>query len=184
MNQLNLERRRFLKLGAMSTAAVLFPGSVFAAINHLQSPKRKLSFYNTHTGENLNVCYYIQGKYCPDALDEINHLLRDHRTNEIKPIDTRLLNLLFAISKQVEKRSPIHIVSGYRSPETNAMLRKRSKKVARKSMHMQGKAIDIRWPGCDLNHLRRIAIALKGGGVGYYPRSNFVHVDTGEVRYW
>jgi uncharacterized protein YcbK (DUF882 family) len=182
--QVNHERRKLLKLGLVTSVAVCIPGSLFAAIGSQTAVERELSFYNTHTDETLDICYCIQGDYCDDALGEINYILRDHRTDEIKAIDPYLLDLLFALSRKAGRALPFHVISGYRSPKTNAMLCKRSSQVAKKSLHLQGKAIDIRCPGCDLAILRQMAVELKGGGVGYYPRSNFIHVDTGPVRYW
>ncbi len=183
--QVNHERRQLLKIGLATSVAACLPGSLVAAVNSQPVPaRRQLSFYNTHTGESLDVCYCLQEKYCSKALRKINYILRDHRTNEIKAIDPSLLDLLFALSRKAGGGMPFHVISGYRSPETNAMLRSRSSQVARKSLHLQGKAIDIRCPGCNLATLRQMAMALKGGGVGYYPQSNFIHVDTGRVRYW
>lgn len=183
-NQVDYERRHLLKLGLMTSVVALMPTPLLAMGFPPASVERNLSFYNTHTGESLKVSYCVQGHYCPDAMADINYILRDHRTDEIKAIDPRLLDLLFAISGKVGKSLPIHIISGYRSPRTNEMLRQRSLQVAKNSLHVQGKAIDIRCPGCALTHLRQVAMKLKGGGVGYYPRSDFIHLDTGRVRYW
>jgi uncharacterized protein YcbK (DUF882 family) len=150
-------------------------------------PERVLSFFNTHTGERLKTAYCGGGTYRPDALSEINHILRDFRANEIKPIDPKLLDLLHELGGTLETDQAIHIISGYRSPVTNAQLRERGGSntgVASHSLHIDGKAIDIRIPGVRLENLRAAARALKLGGVGYYPSSNFVHVDTGRVRFW
>jgi uncharacterized protein YcbK (DUF882 family) len=150
-------------------------------------PERVLSFFNTHTGERLTAAYCCGGEYQPDALAQINHILRDFRVNEIKPIDPKLLDLLHELGGTLETDRPFHVISGYRSPHTNAVLRERGGAqtgVASKSLHMVGKAIDIRVPGVKLDHLRGAARSLKLGGVGYYPASNFVHVDTGRVRFW
>jgi uncharacterized protein YcbK (DUF882 family) len=118
------------------------------------------------------------------ALKNINHTLRDHRTDEIKSIDINLLNILYSVRKKLNISEPFHIISGYRSPETNEYLYKSSKGVAKKSLHMHGKAIDFRLPNISLPVLRRTAITLKAGGVGYYPCSNFIHIDVGRIRYW
>jgi uncharacterized protein YcbK (DUF882 family) len=150
-------------------------------------PERVLSFFNTHTGERLKTRYCAGGEYQPDALVEINHILRDFRANEIKPIDPRLLDLLNELGGTLETDQPFHIISGYRSPHTNAALRERggaATGVASHSLHMVGQAIDIRLPGVKLDHLRGAARSLKIGGVGFYPDLNFVHVDVGRVRYW
>jgi uncharacterized protein YcbK (DUF882 family) len=184
-----LNRRSFLGLGAAAAATALVPGRVLAATNApaKKAPERVLSFFNTHTGERLKTAYCCGGEYQPDALKAINHILRDFRVNEIKPIDPTLLDLLHELGGTLSVDQPYHIISGYRSPHTNTMLRDRGGKatgVASKSLHMVGKAIDIRMPGVKLDHLRGAARSLKLGGVGFYPSSNFVHVDVGRVRYW
>ncbi len=183
MNQQKIDRRKFLKLGALAVVAGIFPVPVFGGFDRFSSV-RKLSFYNTHTEETLDVSYCIRDRYCPDALQSINHILRDHRTGEVAPIDPALLDLLHALSRKIGTRSPFHIISGYRSPVTNALLRGRSRNVARNSLHMEGKAVDIRLPGFTLVTLRQAALDLKKGGVGFYPGPNFVHVDIGRVRFW
>ncbi len=146
--------------------------------------ERSLSFYNLHTGESLKRAYWAEGKYIPESLSEINFLLRDFRNDEVKPIDPRLLDTLHLVSRRLHASSPIHIISGYRSPSTNAKLRARSSGVAQHSLHMEGMAADIRIPGRDLKHLFHVAKAMGGGGVGYYPKSDFVHVDVGRIRQW
>jgi uncharacterized protein YcbK (DUF882 family) len=183
-NESSISRRRFLALGSIAALAGVFPRKVFGSPAGMSRPERSLSFYNTHTGEQLRTVYWAQGNYLEESLGEINHILRDFRTNEIKNIDTDLLDLLFAIRNQLEAPQPFHIISGYRSPDTNAFLRAHSTGVAEHSLHLVGKAIDIRTPGRELRALQKTAIALKGGGVGYYPQSDFVHVDVGRVRYW
>ena len=146
-----------------------------------------MSFFHTHTGERLRIAYCCEGQYQPDALKQIDRLLRDFRMDEVKPIDPKLLDLLHELASTLETNQPYHVISGYRSSKTNTMLRERGGAhtgVASKSLHMVGKAIDIRIPGVNLDHLRGAARSLKLGGVGYYPSSNFVHVDTGRVRFW
>jgi uncharacterized protein YcbK (DUF882 family) len=189
-----LNRRSFLGLGAAATAAALVPGRAQAAAAAATGATvaatrrdRVLSFFHTHTGERLKLAYCCDGAYQPEALTQLNHLLRDFRVNEEKPIDPQLFDLLHELGGTLETDQPYHIISGYRSPETNAMLRERGGShtgVASQSLHMVGKAIDIRLPGVKLDHLRNAAASLKRGGVGFYPSSNFVHVDTGRVRYW
>ena len=189
-----LHRRAFLGLGAVAAASSLVPARALAAglpvaekTEGKASVDRVLSFFNTHTGERLRVAYCCNGTYQPGALAQINHILRDFRANEIKPIDPALLDLLHELHGTLEVDQPFHIISGYRSPHTNTLLRTRggaTTGVATKSLHMVGKAIDIRVPGVKLDHLRGAARALKLGGVGYYPSSNFVHLDVGRVRYW
>ncbi|MGD2270741.1 MAG: DUF882 domain-containing protein [Desulfobacterales bacterium] len=178
------DRRRFLQYATIAALVNFFPTTIFAAVARILTPEKNLSFYNTHTRESLETCYFRRGDYCPEALVRINYILRDHRTSKVKPIDTRLLDLLHGLSVSLQSQSPFHVISGYRSPRTNASLRRKSKGVAAFSLHMQGKAIDIRLPRCPVKKLRRAAVNLQRGGVGYYPRLNFVHVDVGRVRYW
>lgn len=183
----SFDRRAFLGLGALATAAALVPGRVQAAVPAAARRERTLSFFHTHTGERLRVAYCCDGVYQPEALAQLNHLLRDFRQNEEKPIDPKLFDLLHELSGTLETDRPYHVISGYRSPVTNTMLRERGGAhtgVARTSLHMVGKAIDIRLPGVRLEQLRGAARSLKLGGVGFYPSSNFVHVDTGRVRAW
>jgi uncharacterized protein YcbK (DUF882 family) len=179
----HISRRDFIKIGLFSAAA-LTPISALAANDPRSDQFKNLAFYNTHTRERLAVCYCRNGIYDRKALAKINHILRDHRSKEIKAIDPRLLDLLHTLSLKIKSNSPLHIISGYRSPSTNRMLRKKSGGVARKSMHTLGKAIDIRIPGYSTKKLHIKAKQMKAGGVGYYPKSDFVHVDTGRVRYW
>jgi uncharacterized protein YcbK (DUF882 family) len=178
-------RRRFLAIGAGAfvTAAGMTSRSVFAQ-SAIITPERTLSFYNLHTGENLKTAYWVEGEYIPESLSDINHLLRDFRNDEIKPINLGLLNLLHDITQRLGTSKPIQLISGYRSPSTNAKLHDRSSGVAKHSLHMDGMAADIRIPGHDLSELHKVAAAMQGGGVGYYPKSDFVHVDVGRVRYW
>lgn len=145
---------------------------------------RALSFRHTHTDENLNVVYYENGRYLPGALEEVNHLFRDFRTDEVKEIDPALLDTLYAVRLRTETSEPFDILSAYRSPETNAMLRRTSWGVARNSFHMQGMAIDIRLGDRDARYIARAARDMGRGGVGFYGRANFVHLDTGSVRTW
>lgn len=179
---LHLNRRSLLGLGG-ACAFSLLSGRAFAYGNALDRSK-KLSFHNLHTGENLRTEFWAEGKFIPEALGEINRVLRDHRTNEISAIDPALLDLLHALQRKIETKETFHVISGYRSPASNAQLRAHSGGVATRSLHMSGKAIDIALPGCKLADLRRAALSLRAGGVGYYPASGFVHVDTGRVRQW
>jgi uncharacterized protein YcbK (DUF882 family) len=182
-------RRRFLGLSA-TALALPFLGrlSAFASSRSCADtlpPDRGLSLYNTHTGESEAVEYCRAGCLVPSSLEKIDHILRDHRTGETKAIDVRLLDLLHALARKTGTDAPFHIISGYRSPQTNAVLRDHGGGgVAAHSLHLQGKAIDIRVPGVKLRNLYRAAIDLGGGGVGIYPESDFVHVDVGRVRTW
>jgi len=176
------DRRHFLRVCLLTATALVLPPSPesLAAL----PGKRYIALSHTHTGEKLRLCYGLKDRYLPEALQSINHFLRDHRTGEVKKIDPGLIDLLHAMARQLKSSEPFHIVSGYRSPATNAMLARRGKGVAKKSMHMLGRAVDIRLPGVGTATLRRVAMNLGQGGVGYYPKSDFVHVDTGQVRHW
>lgn len=176
----SMPRRTFVKVGAMAAVAAFLPRSLLAA----PAGEKSLAFFNTHTSERLRTVYWAADTYVNDALREIDHVLRDPRTDEVHEIDPRLLDLLFAISKEIAAVQPFHVISGYRSPTSNAFLRSRSTGVAKNSLHLVGKAIDIRLPGRSTRDIQQIAIALRRGGVGYYPKSDFVHVDVGRVRYW
>jgi len=145
---------------------------------------RSLALNNLHTGERLKVDYWVEGDYVPDALESVNRVLRDFRTGSIYPIERSLLDLLSNLRQRLDSRAELHVISGYRSPVTNAKLHEASSGVAKNSLHMKGMAIDIRIPGCELSDLRRAALSLHAGGVGYYPKSNFVHVDVGRMRTW
>ena len=179
-----LTRRSFVKLGAMAAVAGLLPRAVFGSSKSLAVRDKSLAFYNTHTGEHLKAIYWTEGNYVDGSLREINYILRDPRNNEARDIDIRLLDFLFAIRQEIEASQPFHVISGYRSAATNAFLRAHSSGVAENSLHLVGKAIDIRVPGRDTRTLQNAAKALGRGGVGYYPKSDFVHVDIGRVRYW
>jgi uncharacterized protein YcbK (DUF882 family) len=174
-------RRHFLGgLAALSSAALAAPASVLAS----GPEERVLSFFHTHSRERLSIAYYGDGVYLPEGLVRLEHFLRDHRTGDEHEIDPRLYDLLYALRRTTGTKSPFHVISGYRSPATNRMLRARSGGVAKGSLHLQGKAIDIRLTDVSSAVLRDAALELHRGGVGYYRRSDFVHVDTGRVRHW
>ncbi|MDP2123371.1 MAG: DUF882 domain-containing protein [Parvibaculum sp.] len=145
---------------------------------------RELRLLNTHTGEKLKRVYWAEGRYEPEALKEIAHLMRDHRSDERHEIDPSLLDALHEMRLKLDSGEEFHIISGYRSPATNAQMRENNAGVARKSYHMRGMAVDIRLPGRDLPRLRKVAVNIGFGGVGDYPRSDFLHVDVGPVRQW
>lgn len=147
---------------------------------------RLLAFDNIHTGEKLKVEYWAEGEYLPDALAQVNHVLRDFRSGDVHPIAPQLLDLLSMLRSRLETAEPVTVISGYRSPATNALLRGEHEHsgVASKSLHMQGMAIDIRIAGRSLAAVHTAALAQRGGGVGYYPQSDFVHMDVGRVRTW
>lgn len=139
---------------------------------------------NLHTGESIEAVYWEGGDYITDVLDEVNSHLRDFRTGDVYPIDPSLLDLLDAVAARTGSRAPFQVISGYRSPKTNAMLHERSAEVAKKSFHTEGMAIDVRLPDVELSYLHAAAMSLGRGGVGLYPESNFVHLDVGPVRSW
>lgn len=177
-------RRTFLSLaGAAGAALIASPAAA-----HVPLPRpvdRKLSFVNLHTGEELTTTFWSRGNYRRSACLDIDHILRDWRTGDVKRIDRGLFDLLFDLQRRCGSDAPFGVISGYRSPETNAMLYKASNGgVAKRSYHLRGMAVDIRPGDVSLKHLHRAAVSLKRGGVGYYPASNFVHVDTGPARFW
>ena len=140
--------------------------------------------HNLHTSESLRATYWADGLYLPDGLAALNELLRDHRANEIGEMDPLVLDIVHEVHRLSRSDTPVHIISGYRTPKTNAKLRKNGKGVAKKSLHMKGKAIDFRVPDVPTTRLRELAVSIKAGGVGFYAKSDFIHVDTGRVRYW
>jgi uncharacterized protein YcbK (DUF882 family) len=180
-----ITRRAFLKLAAGGALAATTP-SVLArpALQLPAKGDRVLQLRNLHTGEKISATYWADGEYIHEEIVGLMNVLRDHRTNETMTMDLKLYDLLYTLQQQVEKNGSYHIISGYRSPATNAKLRSASSGVAKRSLHMQGKAVDIRLPGVELKHLREAALSLRAGGVGYYPKSNFIHVDTGRPRFW
>lgn len=151
-------------------------------LEHLAS--RRLHVVSAHTGEELNVVYYTHGIHIDENIAQLNHLMRDRRANVTKAIDTNLYDQLFMLIQVLGTNEPVNVLSGYRTPETNAKLRKRSSGVAKYSLHMEGKAADIYVPGISAKQLQRAALDMNAGGVGYYSKSNFVHIDTGQVRNW
>ncbi len=176
-----LSRRGFLwSMAAAVPALALAPSQVLAA----PVGARALRFLHTHTAERLLVEYHDGREYLPDALTTVNQFLRDFRTGDVHEIDPGLLDLLHSLAGATGTTRSFEVISGYRSPATNQMLRQHSEGVASGSLHMQGMAIDIRLPDVPLTKLRRAALAAGRGGVGFYPASQFVHVDTGRVRAW
>lgn len=180
-----VNRRQFLQTALTTVSAALIPASGFAAIPRSKTiASREIALVNMNTNENLEIRYFERGQYQAKSLRQINHLLRDHRTNEIMWIDPHLIDILHGVWLKTKKRQPLKIISGYRSPATNRMLRRRSRRVARNSFHTKGMAVDFRLSGYSTWNLRQAAAKLRMGGVGYYPRSGFVHVDTGDIRFW
>ncbi|GAM98525.1 hypothetical protein U91I_02160 [alpha proteobacterium U9-1i] len=173
----------FLNATLVGGAGVALLGTAHATPTAAASA-RQLSFVNTHTGETFADAYWEGGAYVPDAMAAINRVMRDHRSGDVHDIDPRLLDQLHRLKFDVGASAPFQIISGYRSPTTNAALHANSSGVATRSLHMDGRAIDVRVRGVDLTRLRDAAIAMQAGGVGYYQASDFVHVDTGRVRRW
>ncbi len=183
--QLLSQRRNFLKMGLVGIVGAAVPlisaRSVVAANN---SSTWKVSFRNSHTDESFSGVYRVGDKYLPEAFERINYVLRDFRTQEVFPMDPHMIDLISIMHRKMDAKDPYQILSAYRSPKTNAMLGSKYGRVAQNSFHMYGQAIDVRIPDSSTKQLRSTAMSLKAGGVGYYSRSGFVHVDTGDVRSW
>lgn len=178
-------RRRFLKAGLGACTLLTLPMAATSAHAAIKRPfEKKLSFLNLHTGERTRATFWANGRYIPEGMRAINHVLRDHRTGDRFAIDPDLFDILHQLQYRLRTNQEFHVVSAYRSPATNAKLAEQSGGVAKNSMHTHGKAIDIRLPGRKLSDLRAAALSLQMGGVGYYPSSNFIHLDTGHVRFW
>ncbi|HWF75749.1 MAG TPA: YcbK family protein [Caulobacteraceae bacterium] len=178
-----LARRELLRTGlSLAAASATF---TLPALAHADAyGARKLGFKHLHTGETLDVAYWENGAYVPGALTQVNHVLRDWRTDQVHVIEPKLLDLLTALQARLGQSERFDVICGYRSPATNAMLHEHSDEVAVHSLHLVGEAIDIHLPGVELSRLRDAAMGLGLGGVGYYPESDFVHVDIGRVRHW
>ncbi|MDD1794744.1 DUF882 domain-containing protein [Enterovibrio makurazakiensis] len=183
MNGLDTQRRRFLLGGAACVVAAALPKKALALPLASGEP-RVLSMTSINTGEHLNICYFDGQTYLANELHELNNLCRDHRRNVSTEMDKKLYDQLTAIYQKVGAKHPISMVSGYRSPATNEMLRKKGGGQAKKSYHMTGQAIDFHIEGVPLASIRDAALSLKAGGVGYYPNSGFIHIDTGPARTW
>ena len=174
-------RRDFLGLAAAAaTGLIAAPALAVPRV----SLRRTLAFHNLHTGESLDLVYWAEGRYLPDATQRIEYLLRDYRNGKVHPIDPKLLDLLSALRSRLNTSASYQVISGYRSPETNALLHRISEGVATNSLHLEGRAIDLRVPGRSLSAVHRVALSMQAGGVGYYPRSDFVHLDVGRIRRW
>lgn len=177
-----LSRRNFMKLAGGSIAvASCNPKALFA--NERESA-RSLAMKSLHTGECIETCYFNGRHYVESEIRKLNYLCRDFRREEVTPMDKRLFDHIDGIQNLLGTQAEVLLISGYRSPATNEELRKLSKGVAKRSYHTLGQAIDFRLDGVDLKQVRDAAFELKLGGLGYYPRSDFIHIDTGPVRYW
>ena len=177
----SISRRRLLSAGAgLATSLVLGPALASATRRH----ERRLQLLNLHTGERASAIYFADGAMVEPECRTLDKILRDFRTRDVATIDRSLFDFLYRLQQKVETPGAFHVISGYRSPKTNDMLRTKGRGVVKGSLHTQARAIDVRLPGCNLAKLRETALALELGGVGYYPRSDFIHIDTGRVRFW
>ena len=179
-----LSRRALL--GAFAATTLAAAPTFFGAPAYARGAGdiRRIAMYSGRTGEKVDIIYWIDGKYITDALKEVNHFMRDWRIDAVADIDTRTIDIMAAAHKLLDVSEPYTLLSGYRSPETNAMLRARSRGVARNSLHMKGQAADLRLKNRSVNEMFRAASACRAGGVGKYSGSNFVHMDCGQVRSW
>jgi uncharacterized protein YcbK (DUF882 family) len=177
-------RRRALIAGVATLAGVAAATPGWARRLAQPAGGREIALLNLHTGERLRAEYWRNGRYVPDAMRAISVVLRDHCNNKIHPIEPRLLDVVHLLHGQLRSRTAFDVICGYRSPETNAMMHEASAGVAAHSLHMEGRAIDIRLPGVALGALKREAMRLALGGVGYYPSDDFVHIDSGDIRHW
>lgn len=187
----DMTRRSFISFGSKAALGTLLvpavASPVMAAVfsnGKVTRGARRVSFRNQHTGEIFSGVYRVGDKYLPDAFERINVVLRDFRSNEIFPIDPRVIDIIYTVHEMSGRSEPYEVLSGYRCPKTNAMLREASGGVAKNSLHMTGQAIDLRMPGYSTTRIRDLARNLKAGGVGYYAKSDFVHMDCGEIRHW
>jgi uncharacterized protein YcbK (DUF882 family) len=184
-----LRRKLFHRATALALGGVVAPAiaSVRPTTTDAIEPRgeRRLAFQHLHTGERLTVVYAVDSEYVPESLGALNRLLRDHYSGEVGSIAPPLFDQLHRLQQLVGSTQPFQVISGYRAPTTNARLREtRGGGVARHSLHVEGRAIDVRLPGVELARLRDAAHAMRAGGVGYYPREQFVHLDNGAVRRW
>ncbi len=178
-------RRRFLRQGTRLAAAGSLPAAWATPATASVPPSRALALAHTHTHERLELVYAVEQHYLPEALGSLNRFLRDHYTGEVGRIDPQVFDLLHRVRERLGARRAFEVISGFRDPQTNALLRQtRGGGVARHSLHMEGRAIDVRLPGVPLADLRDAALSLRAGGVGFYPREQFVHLDIGRVRAW
>ena len=174
-------RRCFLQRAAGCAGLLLAP---LGAVGAQRSAVRRVSFVHTHTGEALSADYCRDGVYQANCLAQVDRFLRDFRNGEVHPIDPRLVDILYQLQVRVDREVTYEVISGYRSPQTNAALHRTSSGVAARSLHMEGRAIDVRVTGFPTRKLRELALSLRSGGVGFYARPDFLHLDTGRVRTW
>jgi uncharacterized protein YcbK (DUF882 family) len=176
------QRRNFLKKSIiLGTGLMVSPYELFS---YRLPVDRSIKLFNIHTGEHLKATYWAKDHFVKDEVANINHFLRDYRTGEVKEMDLKLLDLLYAVQLIRDTDKAFRVISGYRSEKTNKMLNRTTEGVAKKSYHLKAQAIDINLPGTELKDLKKLAKFLQRGGVGYYPKSGFMHIDTGPIRYW
>ncbi len=173
-------------LGAFAATAIVSTPTYSNAFGFLKGAGdiRRVKMYSGRTGESVDTIYWVEGEYIPEVLKEMNHFLRDWRTGTVTKMDPRNLDILAAAHRLMDVSEPYMLLSGYRSPQTNAMLRSKSRGVAKHSLHMVGQAADLRLKSRSVGQMAKAAEACASGGVGRYPRSNFVHMDCGPVRHW
>ena len=179
-----ITRRGLLSAFAATAVAAAPTYSKAAGFLRGSGDIRRVRLYSGRTGERLDMIYWVEGHYIKDAVKEVNHFMRDWRTDDVKSIDLRTVDIMAAAHNLLDASEPYMLLSGYRSPKTNAMLRSRSRGVAKNSLHMQGKAADLRLSSRSVSQMARAAAACNGGGVGKYSGSNFVHMDCGPIRTW
>lgn len=178
-------RRTILKAGALLTACVSMPGLAHASTSaSFRTNARALSLINPHTGDKLKTVYWEKGSYSNESLKDISYIMRDMHTGEMSPIDPRLIDILYSLRAKLETSKPFEIVCGYRTPRSNAFIYKHEKGVGKNSYHMYGRAVDIRLADRSASQIQHAAWSLQKGGVGYYPKAGFVHIDTGGIRRW
>ncbi|MGM3192817.1 DUF882 domain-containing protein [Dickeya dadantii subsp. dieffenbachiae] len=182
MEHIDNHRRKWLALGGAALGIALLPGQSLASLSTARP--RILTLNNINTGERLKVEFFDGRRYNKDELSRLNHFFRDYRANKVKTIDPALFDQLYRLQVMLGSTKPVLLLSGYRSYSTNEDLRSHSKGVAKQSYHIQGKAMDFHIEGVQLANIRKAAMKMRAGGVGYYPQSNFVHIDTGAIRTW
>lgn len=182
MNNFDAHRRKWLTLGGAALGCALLPGQAFASLS--TSRPRVLTLNNLNTGETLKTEFFNGKSYDKDELSRLNHFFRDYRANKVKNIDPHLFDQLYRLQALLDTRKPVTLISGYRSLATNNSLRAHTKGVAKHSYHTLGQAMDLHIDGIALSNVRKAALSMGAGGVGYYPSSNFVHIDTGPARHW
>ncbi|WP_028292029.1 DUF882 domain-containing protein [Oceanobacter kriegii] len=181
-----MQRRGFLRSAVQLTSGLWLAGASHELLagQQVAQGERTLKLYNIHTGETIKSTYWADGHYIKDELQQLDYLLRDHRSGGVNAIQRGLYDRIHYLQQTFASREPVYIISGYRSPKSNSSLRKTTSGVAEGSLHMQGRAVDIRIPGVSHRSLHKAAVGLGEGGVGYYPRSGFIHIDTGRTRRW